>query len=557
MPTGAQLFADTLIELGVDRIFTLVGDHLNDALQEAAGRGIALIDMRHESGVTHAAEAYGRLTRRPAVALVTGGPGFTNAVTGISAAWLSLSPLVVVSGARPSRLAGKGAFQEIDHVAMARPIVKWVAEAASPGEIPPLLRRAFQDANSGRRGPVHLNIPVDIFAASSPSLEPEILSSPPELAQPDPVPALEMLRRSERPVVIAGSGVWWDAAGAETAAFVEREQLPLFTLTFARGVVPDSHPLCFGYGDPALNRAALTALLEADAVLLLGKRLDYRLAFGGPRLFSPEARFAQVEIHQEELGRNRPIGFPLHGTVRQVLRSMLAQADGQRAARQPWFDRLHALRESWRGSLMNTAQQHAADSLMHPASFYRELARHLPPETQFCWDGGDFVHWGRAMLPAEHSGGWVRLGPLGAIGSALPNAVAHQLLNPRMPILMITGDGSLGFYLAELDSLVRHGLPVIIVVGNDGGWGLEKELQEETGPIVACNLAQSRYDWVMQGFGGGGETVTTVAEIGAAVERALRSGKPYLINAVIRGARSPFTEWQVAGKRSASGKATV
>lgn len=550
MPTGAELFIDTLLELGVRHIFTLVGDHLNDVLQEAARRGVQLIDMRHESGVTHAAEAWARLTRRPAVALVTGGPGHTNALTGVAAAWLSLSPLIAVSGARSSKLAGKGAFQDVDHQGMARPIVKWSAEAAAPEEIPGLLRRAFHEANAGRRGPVHLNVPVDVFAAQAGTVPPAESIGFGEAAEVDTADALAMLRDAERPVVIAGSGVWWADAGALTQAFVEREGLPLYTVTFARGVVPDSHRLCFGYGDPALNRAALTAFREADAVLLLGKRLDYRLAFGGARLFASEVRFAQAEIHPAEIGLNRPIDHPLPGCVADTLRNLLAQPDGPRRDRRRWLDRLRTLREEWRQQLAATAEERREQSPMHPAAFYRELARHLPAETQFSWDGGDFVHWGRAMLPAEHSGGWVRLGPLGAIGSALPNAVAHQLLNPGTPIVMITGDGSLGFYLAELDSLLRHRLPVVIIVGNDGGWGLEKELQQETGPIVACDLAPSRYDLVMQGFGGGGETIESVAEVGPAVSRALRAGKPYLINALIRGARSPFTDWQVAGKKA-------
>jgi acetolactate synthase-1/2/3 large subunit len=188
---------------------------------------------------------------------------------------------------------------------------------------------------------------------------------------------------------------------------------------------------------------------------------------------------------------------------------------------------------------------------MHPAAFFRELRHALPKDVLYSWDGGDFVHWGRAMLPALHPGGWLRLGPLGAIGSALPNSIALQMAHPDRPVAMITGDGALGFYLAELDTLVRHNLPVVIIVGNDAGWGLERELQSfatKGAPTVACELRDTRYDLIMQSFGGQGETIDRPTQVRPAINRALAARVPYLINARIRGAQSPFTAWQIAGK---------
>ncbi len=189
---------------------------------------------------------------------------------------------------------------------------------------------------------------------------------------------------------------------------------------------------------------------------------------------------------------------------------------------------------------------------MHPAAFYRELRNALPAGVLYSWDGADFGHWGRAMLPALVPGGWVRLGPMGAIGSALPNSIGLQLANPGRPVALLSGDGSLGFYLAELDTMVRHGLPIVVIVGNDAAWGLERELQTEFRPgqpAVACALRDTRYDLIMQGFGGGGETVETPEQVGAAVRRAFAAGRPYLLNVKIRGVRSPFTEWQIGLKR--------
>jgi acetolactate synthase-1/2/3 large subunit len=188
---------------------------------------------------------------------------------------------------------------------------------------------------------------------------------------------------------------------------------------------------------------------------------------------------------------------------------------------------------------------------MHPAAFYRELSRALPRDALYSWDGGDFVQWGRAMLPAREAGGWLRLGPLGAIGSALPNGLALQLAHPGRPVAVITGDGALGFYIAEMDTAVRHKLPIVVIVGNDAGWGMERELQSfaSGGATVACELQSTRYDAIMRGFGGGGETVERIDQVRPAVQRAFASGMPYCLNVKMRGVRSPFTEWQIAGKK--------
>lgn len=552
MPNGAELFVQTISQLGIDRIFTLVGDHLNEVLAEAARAGIPITDMRHESGVTHAADAWARIHRRPALSLVTGGPGHTNSLTGIATAYLAASPLIAVSGSRASTLGERGAFQDLDQVGMARPVVKWAAEAPAPSQIPFYLARAFAEANAGRKGPVHLSIPVDVFAASTECPVPLRVPPPQARAAPDPRDidrALALVRRAERPVVIAGSGVWWSGAEAELRAFIEHTSLPLYSITMARGIVPDDHPLAMGYADPALNHAVHKAFQEADVVLVVGKRIDYRLALGGARLFSPAARFVQIDVHPQELGLNRRLEVAICADARSTLRA-LTEAAGPVWPPRPWLRRLRDLRREWEEHLAVCARN--TGSPLHPAAFYRELGQALPPDVLYSWDGGDFVHWGRASLPALRSGGWLRLGPLGTIGSALPNAIALQLANPGKPVALITGDGSLGFYLAELDTAVRAKLPIVVIVGNDAGWGLEREFQRfATGEerTVACELRATRFDLVMQGLGGGGEHVETLAQVRPAVERAFGSGVPYCINVAIRGTRSPFAEWQIAGKR--------
>ena len=552
MPNGAELFVRTLAQFGIRHIFTLVGDHLNEVLAVAAREGIRIIDMRHESGVTHAADAWARLTRRPAISLVTGGPGHTNSLTGIATANLAGSPLIAVSGSRATTVADRGGFQDIDQVSLARPVVKWAAQPPNAAQIPFYLTRAYAEANSGRRGAVHLTIPVDLFTAKTEDIP--AVHVPPEKPAPAPDTAdvdkvIAMLRAAERPVVIAGSGIWWSGAEADLQNFIETASLPLYTITMARGVVPDSHPLCMGYADPALNRAALEAYREADLFLVIGKRLDYRLALGGPRVFPASTRFIQVDIYAQELGMNRKLDVPLCADAAQALRA-LAEAWSGGVDRSDWLAHLRALREQHEKDLEHVAKDGSLP--LHPAAFFRELRRALPPDILYAWDGGDFAHWGRVSLPALHAGGWLRLGPLGTIGSSLPNGIALQLANPDKPVAVITGDGALGFYLAEMDTAVRHKLPIVVIVGNDAGWGLERELQKETTSVrapVATELTAARYDSIMEAFGGDGATIERLGQVRPAIKRAFASGKPYCLNVKIRGARSPFTDWQISGKK--------
>ena len=554
MPNGAELFVATAVELGIDTVFTLVGDHLNEVLAVAARSGMRVVDMRHESGVAHAADAWARIHRRPALSLVTGGPGHTNSLTGLATANLAGSPLIAVSGSRPRTMAHRQSFQDIDQVGMARPVVKWAAEVPEAGEIPRYLRQAYATANAGRRGCVHLTVPVDVFTGEGGKAPSAKTPAPPDpaglLGRGDIGRALEMLRDAERAVVIAGSGVWW--AGAEEALrkFVERTSLPLYTITMGRGTVSDDHPLVMGYADPALNYAVHTAFREADLFLVVGKRIDYRLAMGGARLFPEGARFIQIDVHEEELGLNRPLDVAICADARAALEAMTEAAGPEPWAPRPWLARVRALRAEWLARLGEHGREESG--VMHPAAFFRELRRALPRDVLYSWDGGDFAHWGRASLEARQAGGWLRLGPLGTIGSSLPNSVALQLAHPGRPVAMITGDGALGFYLAEMDSLVRHKLGVVVIVGNDAGWGLERELQRSAtrgAATVACELQSARYDLIMKGFGGGGETVERLDEVSPAVERAFAAGVPYCLNVKIRGVRSPFTEWQIAGKK--------
>ncbi|HEY3839390.1 MAG TPA: thiamine pyrophosphate-binding protein [Bryobacteraceae bacterium] len=549
MPTGAELFVRTLAQLGITQIFTLVGDHLNEVLVETARAGVRIIDMRHESAVVHATDSLARATRKPAVSLVTGGPGHTNSLTGIATAYLNCSPVIAVSGSLSTQSADRGAFQDIDQVNMARPVVKWAAQPPSAAQIPFYLGRAYNEASSGRKGPVHLTIPVDLFATQTDQCSNAPAPLAPQGLRPDPQAVertIDALRDARHPVVIAGSGIWWADAAAELREFIELTSLPVYTITQAKGAISDEHPLCMGYADPALNKAVHKAFKEADLFLVLGKRIDYRLALGGPRLFSPTARFIQVDIHPQELGMNRKLEIGICADLKSTLQMMIAEAGLHSWKPAAWLEQLRTWKAEWDAQLAE--QVSSTMSPLHPAAFFAELKKWTPKDLIYSWDGGDVVHWGRATHPMTEPGRWLRLGPLGTIGAGLPNGLALQIANPGKPVAVITGDGSLGFYIAEMDSAVRHRLPVVIIVGNDGGWGIERELQGG-GETVACELRRTRYDLVMQGFGGGGETIDTLDQVRPAVERAFSAGIPYCLNVNVKGVRSPFTQWQIAGKK--------
>lgn len=545
MPTGAELFVDSVEQHGIQKIFTLVGDHLNDVLLCAGHRGLHIVDMRHEAAVVHAADAWARIHRKPSLALVTGGPGHTNAITGIATAHLACSPVITVSGSRPLTQAYRGAFQDLPQLEIVKPIVKWAAELLSAAQIPFYFARAWAEASTGRMGPVHLTIPVDVFSAAVSNPIPCPRPVVPARPAPDPSRierAAALIKSARRPVIIAGAGVLWSDAGVDLAEFAERTRIPVYTISLGRGMLSDNHELAMGYADPSLNRAAARAFAEADLVLVLGKRIDFRLALGGTKLFPDSVKFIQVDIHPAELGVNRRLDVGICADLKLTLGALLGAIGDMHRDSDSWLEQVRAFDREWRRWLSAAAGDQAEP--LHPAAFFDELKACLPPDVLFSWDGGDCVHWGRAILPALHPGGWLRLGPLATIGAALPNSLALQMAHPDRRILMITGDGSLGFYIAELDTAVRHNLPVIIIVGNDAGWGLERELQGGA-RTVGCELRPTRYDIVMQGFGGEGENITSLQQVRPAIERALASRKPYLLNVNIRGVRSPFTRWKM------------
>ena len=544
--SGAHLLVRAMRRHGVERIFGLCGDHVNSIFNACLDEGVGVVDTRHESGATHLADGWSRVTGRPGVSVVTGGPGHTNSLTGLATAWMAASPMIAISGMHEARLREQGPLQEVDQLDMVRAITKWARVAEDPRRLAHYFAIAYREAVSGRPGPVHLTIPSDVAEATvdddAPLPEPYRFE-PAAASQAALDAAIGLLHGAERPVVVAGSGVWWSRGWEALERFVEAAQLPCFTIGMARGAVSDEHPLCLGYADPILNAAA-REIKRADVVLLIGKRVDFRLAYGN--LFGPDAALIQIDVHGPELGRNRAAQLPIQADARVALEQLAAAAERHGGWRQKaWVEELRRARRAF---VAASARDEASDAApLHPLRIVKEVREAAGGDVTWVIDGGDFAQWARLALPARLPGHWVRLGAMGTLGASIPFGIAAQLAHPKEPVVVLTGDGGMAFHAWELHTALRFEAPVVVVVGNDCGWGMERELQRAFyDRTVGTELGPVRYDRVVAAMGGHGEHVEKPAELRPALERALRAGRPACVDVAMRGVASPLTAANIA-----------
>lgn len=545
--TAAHLFVRTLKRHGIERIFGLCGDHVNSIFNACLDEGVAVVDTRQESAAAHMADGWARVTGEPGVSVVTGGPGHTNSITGIATAWMAGSPILAISGTFERALRDKGPLQEIDQVDMVRAVTKWARVVDDPVRLPQYAAAAYREATRGRPGPVHLTIPSDVSEAivddsdipiPAPS-KPEPAAAPPGAVEA----ALDFLRRAERPVVIAGSGLWWARAWEPLARFVELTGLPCFTIGMGRGSLSDEHPLCLGYADPVLNPVA-REIREADVVLLIGKRIDFRLAYGS--LFAADATLIQIDFHAPELGRNRSAQLAIQADAGAVLRQLAAGAEARKGWKEtPWVERL---RQARRAAVEARRHDENSDaSPVHPLRIVKEVREAVNSDAVWAIDGGDFAQWCRLGLPARRPGHWLRLGALATVGASIPFGIAAKLAKPECPVVVLTGDGGMAFHSWELHTALRFNAPVVVVVGNDAGWGMERELQAAFyHRTIGVELGEVRYDQVIAATGGHGEHVEHPAELRPALERALKAGRAACVNVRMRGLPSPLTAATIA-----------
>ena len=531
--TGGELVARVLTQAGVGHVFTLCGGHILPIYDACLKEGIGIVDLRHEQAAAHAADAYARLTRNVGVAIVTAGPGVTDAITGVANAYAARSPLLLIGGAAPLGLRGLGALQEMEQVALLRPITKGAWSVAETRQIPEVLTTAIRTALSGRPGPVFVEIPVDLLLAT---IEERLAPMPTDYvhraaAGGDPL-AIERLSRllagASRPVVIAGSGVWWDDAAGALAAFADASGVPVFMNGAGRGSLPAEHPLAFAHARSA-------ALGAADVVLVLGTPLDFRLGYGRTPTFAEDVAVAMVDCDAAELGRNRPLAVGIAGHVGRVLEQLTAALPRGAAARVDGWRRQLGAQE--RAAQQALDAQSASDDV--PVSHYRwaaEIARHVTPDTLVVGDGGDVVGCASKLVRLSRPGQWLDPGPFGCLGVGPPFAIAAKLLQPARRVLLIAGDGAFGLNGMDLETAVRFGLPMTCIIGNDGGWGQIRNPQLSffgAERAVATSLPMTRYDQMVEALGGRGVLVREPKEIGPALERALASDDVWCINVIL------------------------
>ena len=554
--TGSHLLIDALKAEGVDTVFGIAGDHILHLLDVMVDEPIRMIDTRHEQAAVHMADAYARLLRRPGVVLSTT-PGHANAIPGLANATHSEAPVINIAGAADSANLGRGAMQEFDQVGVAAPVTKGAWQIPSPERIPEYVAMAVRTAMDGRRGPVHLTLPHDFQSAELDSHSAQRYApgeySGPRLAAGDQIQverAIELLHSAERPVIFAGPGAGATADPEELRRFVETTRIPVFTEDSARALIPDDHPYSVGFGYLPLNKAA-QRIGEADAVLLLGRRLDYMVGFGGTPPFAAGVRQIVVDPAVAEIGRARSVEIGILGDVGPILTQLADAAETRRWSESPWVSSLRATRAAHQEELAELASE---SDPMHPMFVSQTLQGFVDDDTPMTFDGGDYCHFFRASFKANTPNRWLYVSSFGMIGVGFPYALGAQVAFPDKRSVLVVGDGSFGFNAMEFDTAVRHNLPVVAVLGNNSIWGIDWQIQKGLfGRPVWTDLLPTRYDLVAEGLGAYGEHVTRAADLAPALTRAFASNRPALVNVEIDQVISPVAEAAINRKLGTHG----
>jgi acetolactate synthase-1/2/3 large subunit len=517
---------------GVATMFTLSGGHVFPLYDGAvtADPPMPIIDVRHEQTAVFAAEATARLTRRPGLAVLTAGPGVTNGVSGVTTAHFNGTPIVVLAGRAPDGRWGAGSLQELDHPPLLAPVTKRAWTVHDAGGVGAAADEAFTLASARHRGPVFLDVSLEaLFGVGN---EPAGGAPPaggfgPPGSDTDAITGIaRLLASASRPVLVLGSDVWADGAEHAAGAAAERLQLPVVANGQGRGILPAGHPLL-------VTRARSVAFGEADLVIVAGTPLDFRLGYGsfGGRSGAPPARVVHLADAADQIATHCELAGAAAGDLTAIFDGIAAEAVPA-GWTQEWLPRLQAVCEQQ--AVADAALLHSDASPIHPLRIYGELASLLQPDAVVIGDGGDFVSYAGKYVEPQQPGGWLDPGPYGCLGTGLGYAIAARVARPASQVVLLLGDGAAGFSLMDADTLVRHGLPVVMICGNNGIWGLEKHpMQALYGYDVAADLQPGcRYDQVVTALGGAGELVTDPDGIGPALRRAFDSGQPYLVNVV-------------------------
>ncbi|MFO1217857.1 MAG: thiamine pyrophosphate-binding protein [Burkholderiaceae bacterium] len=536
--SAAAVIARTLKARGVDRVFGLCGGHIMPIWMRLDAEGIAIVDVRDERAAVYMAHAYGELSGRPGVALVTAGPGVTNAMTGIANAHVARAPVIVLSGIAPQPQTHRGALQDLDHIGMLRGITRFARTVRLPAQVPQALDEAFATAQGeagGEPGPVFLDFPTDVLRAEVPrALQ---LSEHRARRSVAEIPAdagaieraAELIRQARRPLVIGGRGA--RAARAELIAFLDASGALFLDTGECKGVVPDGHP-----ASVAAVRGSVMG--DADLVITVGRKLDFQLAYGSPAVFGA-ARWIRIADNAAELRDNRRGDVELFASPRQALQALAAAGRGRTSALdRAWQARMRSahLERSRKLAASMAAAADGADGFMHPNRLIAEVQRAVGDEPIVVADGGDFLSFARV---GARCSAYLDPGALGCIGVGTAFGIGAALAAPGRTVVVLTGDGAFGFNAMEIDTAARHGVPLLVVVANNGAWQIEVHDQTTThGKVVGTTLQRADHAAMARAFGAHGERVERAADLAAALGRAmaaLESGRPALLDVLVSG----------------------
>lgn len=519
--SGGRLGAEVLRRHGVDTVFTLSGGHLFPFYDGCVQTGVRLVDVRHEQTATFAAEGWAKVTRRVGVCALTAGPGVTNGVSALTSALLTGSPVFAIGGRASAARWGTGSLQELDHVPIVASVVKRAETAPSTEAIPAAFDAGLRTACTPHRGPAFVDVGLDTFVQGAMVDVPDgpgpgaLRGSAPD---PDAVATVaRLVREAERPVLVAGGDVYWDRAERPMCAWAEAARVPVFTNGLGRGTIPADHGLAFA-------RARSVALRDADVVIVVGTPLDFRLGFGG----FGDARVVHLCDAPDRVARHAELAA---STAGDLAATFAALADGAMGGdHEAWIARLTDEESAKRAA---DAGLMAADTApIKPQRIYGELRSRLARDAIVIGDGGDFVSYAGQLVDSYEPGCFLDPGPYGCLGTGPGYALAAGIAHPGRQVVVLFGDGAIGFSLGDLDTLVRFALDVVMIVGNNGIWGLEKHPMEFFfGYAVAAELRPgTRYDLVLDALGGHGELVTEPAQLGPALDRAFAARGPSLVN---------------------------
>ena len=514
-----------VVKAFMDAVFYLAGGPMIDVASRCKEIGIRLIDCRHEQAAAIAAHAYSRVCGKPGICFACSGPGTTNLITGIGNAYLDAVPVVALGGASPISQEGMGAFQEMDQVGMFKPITKWAERVKNTERIPELMNKAFRIAASGQPGPVYLDLPSDVIYRLVDENEVRFPKKPYKVprisADPDLVKnAIALLKEARRPIILSGTGVFWSGAMEELREFVELTGIPFYTTPQGRGVIPEDHKRCF-------PGARSRAFKEADAVLVIGTRFNFIIGYGMPPRFAEDVKFIQIDISDEEIGRNRPVHIGIVGDAKTTLRQFIREGRDTIANRDelPWIDTLrgyHKRSQEKTEKIMN-----ADSSPMHPLRLCKAVCEFMDRDAIIVVDGHEILNFARQSIPTHVPGHRVNAGPNGCMGVAVPFGLGAKVAKPDTQVIVLSGDGSFGMNGMEIDTMVRHNIPAIVVICNNGGWAAAGVMD------IGRDLGFSRYDKMAEVFGAHGEYVEKFEDIRPALERTVASGKPAVINVIV------------------------